>query len=100
MGAKGVFLASKETTIHCISSNTNIESSSLSQFAFQHFPTKKDIEIENCTGAGDTMVGVFVKCLLDGETIVTSIEKGMDSSIKSLQFVDGAIPKFSNDSFT
>ncbi len=60
-------------------------------------PATYDIFIWTTDGA---LPMADVTVVLDGETIVTSIEKGMDASIKSLQFVDGAIPKFSNDSFT
>ena len=86
LGPNGAFFASKDST-----------TSSSSRFEFKHFPGKVGVPIKNCTGAGDTMVGVVVKCLLDGQPIIKSIEKGMDASIESLKFADGAIPKFSSD---
>ncbi len=83
LGSRGVFLAYKD------SSNDGIK--------FKHFPVKAKVDVKNCTGAGDTMVGVFVKCLLDECTVTGSIEKGMIASLESINSVNSAIPKFSND---
>ncbi len=82
LGPNGVFLASKN--------NCNNEN----ELAFKHFPAKVGVQIRNATGAGDTMVGAFVKCLIDGKSVFESIEKGMDAAVQSLQYGEGAIPKF------
>jgi len=81
LGAKGVFLASKAGDNH--------------EFEFKHFPAKQLVQVSNCTGAGDTLVGVFVNSLLNDNTIVESIEKGMIGAVKSLELQGGAIPKLS-----
>ncbi len=85
LGPMGAFLASKESTTDSIGSI----------HSFQHFAVKENLtNLQNCTGAGDTMVGVFVKSLLDGNSIEQSIEKGMDASLISIKYSQGAIPRF------
>ena len=81
LGSKGAFLASKDD----------------SSITYHYFAVNESLQdVENCTGAGDTMVGVFVKSLLDGNSVVTSIEKGMNGSLESLKCANKAIPKLNS----
>ncbi len=85
LGSAGVFLACKEGS---------------NEVQFKHFPVKEMVEVKNCTGAGDTMVGVVVKGLLDGDTITKSIERAMIASVESIKSIDRAIPKFTKEVWT
>ena len=80
LGSNGVFLASKGF-------NGGME--------FKHVPVREKVDVENCTGAGDTMVGVFVKGLLEGKEVSTCVEQGMVASLESIKTIDRAIPQFS-----
>ena len=46
----------------------------------------------NCAGAGDTLVGVFAKALLDKTDNYRVLEIGMDAAIHSLKCADRVIP--------
>ena len=80
LGSRGALIGTKEST---------------NRIYYTHFQVESIVHnIENCTGAGDTMVGMFVKSLLDGKTVKKSLRLGMTASVKSIQYADGAIPKF------
>lgn len=80
LGPDGVFLASKDFE---------------EEIKFKHVPVREKVDVENCTGAGDTMVGVFVKGLLEGKEVSTCVEQGMIASLESIKTIDRAIPQFS-----
>jgi len=79
MGANGVLLASKEKQ------GAGPE--------FTHFPSESDVQIENCTGAGDSLCGAFIHALLNGQDESNAVRFGIRASILSLQYKDGAISK-------
>mmetsp|Transcript_15510 Transcript_15510/g.29260 ORF Transcript_15510/g.29260 Transcript_15510/m.29260 type:complete len:713 (-) Transcript_15510:33-2171(-) len=75
MGAKGVILASKYEVKPII---------------FKRFEASA-IQSNNCTGAGDTLVGAFVHALLNGHNKEEAVKIGMEKAILSIQCEDRAI---------
>jgi pseudouridine-5'-phosphate glycosidase/sugar/nucleoside kinase (ribokinase family) len=76
-GAHGVILVSK--------------TSKLSDITFQRFFAPNDLEVQNATGAGDTLSGAFVHALLGGKSIPECIAFGMEAAVLSLQCSNKAI---------
>jgi sugar/nucleoside kinase (ribokinase family) len=80
LGSEGVFLASR-----------NGHSSIIPKEEFIHFPVTEVVEVENSTGAGDTLVGGFVAALLDDRNEAEAVQFGMECACKSLKCFDHAI---------
>jgi len=78
MGANGVLLASKDDR------NT----------LYQHFPAEEGIDVQNSTGAGDTLCGAFVGALLDGHDEVKAVKIGMNAALKSVMCPNKTISPF------
>ena len=58
---------------------------------FSHFPAKEGVEVENCTGAGDTLCGAFIHALLEGKDVAAAVSLGIEAASMSLQCADQAI---------
>jgi len=80
-GAKGVLLASKESS----------SSTDSSEVTFQRFPAKKVLDVKNATGAGDTLSGAFIHAILEGKTIAEAVSIGIEAATMSLEWSDSAI---------
>uniref|UniRef100_A0A7S4R6Z7 Carbohydrate kinase PfkB domain-containing protein n=1 Tax=Ditylum brightwellii TaxID=49249 RepID=A0A7S4R6Z7_9STRA len=86
LGCDGVMLASKKKK----ESNNNTKEKR-KEFEFIHFPAKEGVNVENSTGAGDTLCGAFINGILNGKSERESVQIGMDAAILSLQCPDRAI---------
>ena len=78
MGSDGVLLASRMSKLQ-------------KEPTFRHFAAAQGVDVQNCTGAGDTLCGAFMKGLLDGNDEAHAIEIGMDASLKSLKCANQTI---------
>jgi pseudouridine-5'-phosphate glycosidase/sugar/nucleoside kinase (ribokinase family) len=76
-GEAGVLLASRS----CINK----------KITFQMFPPDEGVNIQNATGAGDTLAGAFVHAILNGCSIVDAVKIGIEAASISLQYSEGAI---------
>eukprot|EP01083_Nonionella_stella_P090935 254156_1 len=76
LGAEGVFLASM------------VGERGVAKF--QHFPTE-EIDVANCTGAGDTLAGSLINSLLNGSTVEEGVQRGMEHAKLSLRCGSRAI---------
>jgi len=79
MGANGVLLASKN--------------GKSGDPQYSHFPSESNVQIENCTGAGDSLCGAFIHALLNGQDERSAVQFGIKAAILSLQCKHGAISK-------
>jgi len=75
MGKEGVLLASKLG----------------SDVTYEHIEAAGRVDVQNSTGAGDTLCGAFVHALLEGEDETKAVRIGMDAAVKSLGCADRAI---------
>ena len=78
MGSDGVLLASRISPLQ-------------KEPTFQHFAAAQGVDVQNCTGAGDTLCGAFMKGLLDGNDEAGAIQIGMDAALKSLKCANHTI---------
>jgi pseudouridylate synthase / pseudouridine kinase len=75
MGDRGVLLATKAEN----------------QISFHHFPVQTKVEVENATGAGDSLCGAFLAAILHGKNHVDAVEFGMEAAKLSVQSATTAI---------
>jgi len=78
LGSEGVLLASR------LEKDT-------SEYQFRHFPVKEKVDVQNCTGAGDSLCGAFLHALLQGKTPEDAVSIGMMAASLSLRSSDQTI---------
>lgn len=84
-GEMGVILASKT------SKKENIENEKDMIISFQTFSSPININVQNATGAGDTLAGAVIHALVNGKTLPDAIEFGIAAASYSLQYSKAAI---------
>jgi pseudouridylate synthase / pseudouridine kinase len=75
LGCEGVLLASKEF---------QQAPGSDDKYHFRHFPVTEEVDVQNSTGAGDTLCGAFLHALLEGKDEVDAVSLGMQAASMSL----------------
>ncbi|CAB9507132.1 Pseudouridine-5'-phosphate glycosidase [Seminavis robusta] len=85
MGSEGVLLATKK------GDRQSGDESDPADYQFRHFPVVDEVEVQNSTGAGDTLAGAFLHALLEGKDESEAVSWGMQAAALSLQSSDRTI---------
>jgi pseudouridine-5'-phosphate glycosidase/pseudouridine kinase len=75
MGVNGVMFASR----------INEHSTGQVLFEFKHFPVSEEVDVQNSTGAGDSLCGAFLHACLQGKNYSDAIALGMRAASLSLR---------------
>ena len=78
LGESGVLLAEKSKRLSSQHFHDEIA------FSFQYFPVKQAVQVQNATGAGDSLCGAFVYALLQGKSKEDAVRIGMRAASLSL----------------
>jgi pseudouridine-5'-phosphate glycosidase/pseudouridine kinase len=81
MGDKGVLLANR---------GHRNENTMDSDITFEHIPAQP-MQVENTTGAGDSLCGAFIHALVQGKSELEAVNFGMEAAALSLKCSDRAV---------